>query len=433
MGLTRNILRNLFGTGLFSLLHLIIGIFLARLLTPAGLGQYSLALSFITIAATVMSLGVGSASIYAINNRKEPADRVSTNVLKLSAWMAVAMAAAVTPFLFHRGYFGELPLQAILSVCVYGISLLIFETTYPILIAFFRIREYTVVRLLPGSALLFLMVLALYTGELTLTLAFLFTAVGQWLSIAFLLWYLRDKLNRRIPLSKDQVKPLVGYGLKLNLSYVMHLLNWEIGLFLVRYLTLDFSEVGFYRIGIRFGGILLLAGYAIGPLLYSKWSSAETGERRRQAETVSRVFWLVLVVFLGLLELFAGWIIPVLYGPEYFPAVLMLRIILIGIGARFLMIPMIEVFTSGGKPLLGSLVHGVSLSLMAVLMWFLVPDRGGTGAAIAFALGNCAGLVACYALGYLRFRIELRRCFLVNWEDLVRLFGILRSLTGKPA
>src|SRR5512146_232280 len=356
MALFRNILLNLFGTGLFSVLHLVIGIFLARLLTPAGLGQYSLVISFITIVATVFSLGIGSASIYAINNRKEPPERVSTNALKLSMLAACVTAVVVAPILLRRGYFGDLALAVILIVCLYCAALVILEATYPILIASFRIREYTMVRLVPGLALLALVMITMSEGTLTVPLAFSYTAAGQWLGLGLLLWCLRDVLDRRIPLAAEQVKPLVGYGLKLNASYMMHLLNWEAGLFLVRYFTPDFSEVGFYRIGIRLGGILLLAGNAIGPLLYSKWSSAEGGERQRQAESVSRVFWFFLFVSLGMLELFAGWIIPALYGPEYLPAVPLMRILLIGIGARFLMVPMIEVFSSGGKPLLGAVV-----------------------------------------------------------------------------
>lgn len=424
---------NTAGTGLFSVLHLVIGIVLARLLTPAGLGQYSLSLSFVTISATLFSLGVGSASIYAINNQKIPADRVATSALKLSLLLATVMTIAVIPVLYHRGYFGEMPFQVILFVAVYGAALLVLEATYPILIAFFRIGEYTVVRLLPGIVFLLLMVITWYAGKFTLALAFFYTAAGQGLGLGLLLWFLRDTLDRRIPLASEQVKPLIGYGLKLNSSYLMHLLNWEIGLFLVRYFTSDFSEVGYYRIGIRFGGILLLIGNSIGPLLYSKWSSAEGGERRLQAETVSRVFWFILFFPLMALELVAGWIIPALYGPEYLPAVSMLRIILVGIGARFLMVPMIEIFSSGGKPLLGSLVHGVSLISMVFLMMFLVPVRSGSGASIAFAISNCVGLVTCYFLGAMQFRINLRRCFLITSEDFIRLFGMLRSINEKPA
>lgn len=433
MVLFRNILLNLFGTGLFSILHLVIGIFLARFLTPSGLGQYSLVVSFVTIAATVFSLGIGSASIYAINNRREPPDRISTYALKLSALAAVATVMLVAPILLRRGYFGDLTLLAILSVCLFGAAMVMLEATYPILIAFFRIREYTVFRLLPGMLLLALMAVTIRFGTLTLPLALSYAAAGKWLGLGFLLWCLRDFLNRSIPLSAEQVKPLVGYGLKLTTVVMMNLLNWEAGLFLVRYFSPDFSQVGYYRIGIRLGGVLLLAGNAIGPLLYSKWSSAEGGERLRQAESVSRIFWLFLVASLGILEIFAGWIIPVLYGQEYLPAVPMMRIILIGIGARFLMVPMFEIFTSGGRPMLGSLVHGASLVSMVILMVLLAPGGAGTGASIAFALGNGMGLVACYLLVSFEFRIRLKRCFLVEREDLVRLSGLVRDLTGRPA
>ena len=61
---------SLSGSVLLVLLNFFVGIILARTLAPEGLGQYSLAISFVTIFGVIASLGLGDASIYYINNEK---------------------------------------------------------------------------------------------------------------------------------------------------------------------------------------------------------------------------------------------------------------------------------------------------------------------------------------------------------------------------
>ena len=54
-----------------GLMNLVIGIFLARWLSPAGIGRYTVIISAVTIISAFATLGIGTASIYYINNQQQ--------------------------------------------------------------------------------------------------------------------------------------------------------------------------------------------------------------------------------------------------------------------------------------------------------------------------------------------------------------------------
>ena len=96
----------------------------------------------------------------------------------------------------------------------------------------------------------------------------------------------------------------------------------------------------------------------------------------------------------------------------------MLRIILIGIGARFLMMPIFNLFSSCGKPLLStySLITGISVSV--IFMIVLIPLYNAVGAGMAFSIGNISALIMCYYLASNKLGLDLRKCSIINLEDI---------------
>ena len=65
-----------------------------------------------------------------------------------------------------------------------------------------------------------------------------------------------------------------------------------------------------------------------------------------------------------------------------------------------------------------SLVHGLNLAAFAILMLILVPKYAALGASVAFVGGHLVGLIVAYAIAYLRFGLDITRCFIVTYSDI---------------
>jgi len=171
-----------------------------------------------------------------------------------------------------------------------------------------------------------------------------------------------------------------------------------------------------------------LIGGSVGPLLYSKWASVGEKQLYEEMQQVSRFFWLFIIPAIMLIYVCAGFIIPFIYGSAYTPSVNILKILLIGIGARFILIPMNQMFAVTGKAILTSIVFLCSIISMVVCVVILVPVYGAIGGAIAFAISNCIALFIGYCFCMRKFGIHVNRCFIINKCDLNYLNSILNQL-----
>jgi len=427
MSFVKKSIFNTFGMGVHTVVNIVISIILARILKPEGVGKYQLLISTATIAGAIGGLGLGNACIYFINSKKKNPTLVSSMSFRVSMISGLAIGILLIIILHSEDYFGFLSRHVIFIAAGYGVSVLFMENLYPLLLVTFQVKKNIIVKLIPRISFLLFIIVGFRFGRLTVDVALMYAAVGMVLGVGLLVWYVREWISMRVKTDYGELKALASYGSKLNLSYVVLLLNGQIGLLIIRYfLPDDFSQVGYYSRAMNVCSILLVVASAIGPLLHSKWSSVDSVTRQLQMERTSRVLCLFLGLALITLEPFSHVIIVTLYRIEFSPAVPMMRILLIGIGARFLLNPLLQLFASGGKPLYASLILVLNLVLMVVLMIFLVPSYGGVGASIAFSISNFLGLLMAFFLSFRRFGIRPLSCLVVNWEDFKYFFRAIK-------
>lgn len=429
MSFIRKSVLNVFGTGLYGIVNLIIGVILARLLKPEGIGQYQLVLSAVTIAGAIAAFGVGGASVYFINRQKQDPREISTIAFKFSAISGIVIAAALFFILRLKSYFGDIPLATICITAACGAAVLLTENLYPLLLVTFQVRRHLEVKLAPRLFLLAFLVLGYKFELVTVNSALVYSSVGYFLGVALLLWYIRDWLTLDyIQTSLKHLKSLLNYGTRLNLSYVVTLLNGEIGILLLRFFKAgDFAQVGYYSRAIRLGGMILLLAASMGPLLLSKWTAAKHMERQMQVEKTCRTYCFFLILAILPLELFADRIVLLLYGEEFSSAIPMTRILLIGIGTRSLLNPLFQLFSSGGRPLLTTVVLAANLVIMLAIMVFVVPYYGGKGASVAFTVSNCLALILGYYFSSSKFDIRVGQCLIIKMNDLKYLVKTLKT------
>jgi O-antigen/teichoic acid export membrane protein len=116
-----------------------------------------------------------------------------------------------------------------------------------------------------------------------------------------------------------------------------------------------------------------------------------------------------------------------LYGEQFAPAIQVLQVLLIGVAARALTSPMLEMYYSSGAPRFAVIVLGLNLGVMTILIAILTPAYAALGAGIAFAAGNIFGLIVAYVIAGLRYDVKLRSCFLITVKDIRFIVSNLRA------
>jgi len=425
--LKKNIV-NVLGSGLLGFVNLLISILLARYLGPAGVGQYQLVISTGAIVAILLSCGVGEALVYYINNKKRSKTEVATLSLKFSFVLSAVTILVLYKLFSYESYFGRIVLWALIAASISGSLLVMITVIWPILMADLQVVKSVVVQLLPRLILLVLVPILFLFGFFSINVAWTLTCIGQMAGLFATIWFLRKSFDLAASFNWNLMKSMVGYGLKINLAYVIRLLNGEVGLLCIRALLAGgFSQVGYYSRAMSLGAVLLFIASAVGSLLFAKWTRSGMTERRLQLESVTRVFLWISILGVSVIIPLAHRIITLLFGMEFLPAVPIMRILVIGIVARFMAMPHYRLFSSSGHPLFTSLVQGISLFVMVILMLLLVPKFMAEGGAVAFSLSNLVGLVVTYWLSCRKFDTRLSQCILLKKSDIEYIVSALRS------
>lgn len=428
MNFLKKSLVNILFTASLGIVNLSTSVILSRLLGPQGIGQYQLAVSSGTILSAVFTLGLGGSVIYFINHKMARSEIVTSMSLKFALFAGALTWLVLIFFLLWEHYYGSISLIARTAIGFYAFATVVITTVWPILMADLRVISYQLVALIPRVALFLSIVCFWFVGTVTLERAWLFTSLSQIPGMILMLFFLRRQIDLKLPFDWTLVKKMAGYGLKLNLSYIVLLLNGEIGLLLIRLLIKgDFSEVGYYRNAVSLATMILMLPNSIGPMLFARWSGAPKEEQKRQVEQVSRVFCLGSLLGLSAFVILAKPIVLTLYGNAFVPSVRVFQWMLAGVGARFIYNFLFRLFSANGKPLYTSFVLIVNLLVMVFLMILLVPSLKALGASIAFSVGNLVGMILSYYLAASRFQIEMKNCFKICREDIVYLYQMLKT------
>lgn len=165
-----------------------------------------------------------------------------------------------------------------------------------------------------------------------------------------------------------------------------------IGLFLAP------EALGLYVAAIAFTNLpgFISKGIATIALPHVAWTHAGgRGDESRRFVVVAICLTGAIVV---LLELTAGWLVPLFFGSDFEAAVPLTRILLIGAFLTGVRRVLTDSTSAKGRPGLGSMAELVSWIVLAVALLVLMPIWGVEGVATAITISAAAGLVALLVL-----------------------------------
>lgn len=391
---------------------------LSRWLGPEGIGQYTVILSALMLAPTIACMGIPQAYLYFSHHDRSRRIEYLMNAI----WAMVGLglsAGAITAMILMAfpGYFGRLSGAILVVVILYLPVVLLSYIGKNDLLVEIEARRISILEVMANLGDLGIVVALYAIGWLTIE-----TAVLAFMSMATIRWlfawnWIRHRMDRSIRPGLETCRQLTRMGIRQNWIELMVMLNAQLSILLLNYAGGDFASVGYFSRGQRIALLVFLVCRSVMPMLFSKWASLSEEKLTGHIEKVLRfASTLVLVLTAGVL-LTGKWLVILLYGRDFLPAVRPMLILLPGSIMYMLSYTLMQLLNSRGKPELSTRALVVNGIVNVLLSLALIPSMGMDGAAIASSISNIALLILLYWIVQKHYSIRLGHSWFLNRED----------------
>lgn len=421
---------NIFGV----VLSLLAGILFSRLLGPDGVGQIQLFRSVSLTLTTLLAMGIGQASIYFLNNRKVPPEQIVSDSLRLSIVVGTVLAIALTgSFLLKPDYFGEVSPVTAVFYALGASALFAMSLLRPVLTAQLSVRRLVMVEVIQHVFLLAAAGALALAQTLTTELALVVSAGGYWISLAFLLAYLRRYIRFRLPFDWHLLVDVIKYGVRLAAANVLYIVASNVTVMLLRLFSQeDFTEVGLYTRAVTLSNLVVLVPRAISRLLYAKWSGLPVEQKRRQVEMASRMNTTYGLAAAAFAIVFGKLLLALLYGEEFVAGYGAMVLLAPAIVFTTLQSPCIQLLSSEGRAGLTVWAMAGTVIVIGVTSVLAIPSLGIHGAALAALLGNAFAALALLGVTTRLYGVRPLHCVIMRTADFRYVISALRG-SRRPA
>lgn len=400
--------------------NFLIGIVLARALTPAERGIMVLVMTLPWTVVSLVSLGLPQANMYLVGRKKRDARMVLGNALVVSITLGLfsAVVLDVMKELLLRTVLKGLPQEYWLPLMVLVPTVLVDVVMLSILCARQRFDLFNLRRMATPALMLAGFVIGLVLGKGGLS-----AAVGVYFTITILLAMLSLVLTRReVPLTLAfdcrLTRESFRFGLKSYLHDLVGRLNYRVDVYLLAFFLTP-AQVAFYGVATSLAEVAWYVPNSVGTVLFPRLSHAPVEEVHQITAKVCRnTLALTGLIVVGLLAL--GWLfVPLVYGPAYRATVPPFLILLPGVMAMVIYKVLTRSFTSQNRLQVPILAASAALMLNFGLDWLLVPRWGVVGAAIASTVGYAAAGTVLLAFFLREFGLDWREVLLPKLDELI--------------
>jgi len=421
MRFARNVLSTFITEVVLVGLNLVIGILMARMLTPTARGVLALAMTAPVTVAYFIDPGIIQSNIYLIGRKERAAEAVVANALTLAT--VIGTVAAIVLWL-ARGVILRTFLSG-LTVAQFTLLLLLLpfflldSYMMSVLRAIHCFDLYNLRRLLGQLILLVAMFLVLVVFNKAASGAVLAFVCASAASAVLGLVFVGSKVRLRPGLHLGLLGEALPYGLK---SYVQNLvghLNYRLDVYLLA-MFLAPAQIAFYAIATNIAELVWYIPDSVGTVLFPKLSAAPREHVHfMTAEVCRHTIFITALATLGLATV--GWVVvPLFYGPAYLPALVPLFILLPGILSMAVYKVLTRNFSSRDRQQMSILAAAVALILNVGLNLVVIP-RYGIGGAAASSLVSYTASSAVLLVAFLRDSgLSWRETLVIRREDWAR-------------
>ncbi|HEX2622274.1 MAG TPA: oligosaccharide flippase family protein, partial [Phototrophicaceae bacterium] len=333
---------NFLRVSLMTVFGIGISIYLARGLGTEGKGFYELAIFLPTVLQAVLNIGSQLFTVYYVGTGKYDVVSAARGNLTLTIWMSF-VGTGIGLLIILAGsnlLFPGVPRHLLFI----SLALLPFLYARPSLSAIFQgkqeFRAFSTIELIPYLINLIVLVITISWFPDREAAAIIAVLLGNIISVIYAIYLLR-----RLAQSQDQrslftlridsgyLRDVLSYGLKAQSGLIMLFLLFRVDVYLINQIGGGAASVGIYSIAVVLAErIWVFTGFAA-QVMMPRIASWE-GENEKRTEltllTMRYTLWLSFVIA-ALALIFGGWVIQLLYGSDFAPAVTALFLIMPGI------------------------------------------------------------------------------------------------------
>lgn len=382
----------------FQSMLVVSGVFVARLLGVEDRGHLALLVLIPTVLSQLGGLGLPIAATFEVARDPGSARAVARSLrapaLAQGVVLTVAHALVLVVLLSGEPY--RVQVAGALSLGLVP-GLLATEYGLALLQGMKRFKTFNLVRIMPPGIYSVLVLLLFVAGVDSLPVVVL-----AWLVPVSLLGVVDVVAVRRaLPSGGSDAPPPRGKMLRFGMrgllgasspSESLRIDQAVVGLFLTP------AALGLYVVGLAFTNLPRFIAQAVGSVAYPQVAG------QLDPRAARRTMWRMVVLTVGLcavvvamLELLAGWLVPLFFGESFSGAVPLTRILLVSallLSARRILI---DAARGAGYVSLGNLGEAVSWAALVPAMAVLAPTSGARGVAVALIVSSAASLAAMLA------------------------------------
>ncbi len=372
-----------FSSNIFAILAgLGSGIMISRVLGPDGRGLFAALITVPMLVISFGALGLRRSALFHISSPEYDNNKVISSLLVL--WLFSSVIGSGAAAIMYSGWDTEVyTVNMILPVILVIPLELVISYTGGLYLGIEDFKMVNRIRISKPLFFLFYLTISLIILDLGIdgvAWAYLLASF----SVAIGSTYITKK-NFKFNFTWDYsyVKKMLRLGIQFALAFFVVQLNLRLDTLLLKeWSTTD--QVGFYSVASTVAEQLWQLPMAIGIVVASKTASVESREEmKRKLGPLLRLS--ILVGTIGALALFIliPFLLPLVYGEDFAPSIPAVRIILPGV-VMFMIFRILNSRLDGfGKPVIGILITIPGFILNVILNYFLIPEYGAYGAAVA--------------------------------------------------
>ncbi|QQE10220.1 oligosaccharide flippase family protein [Planctomycetota bacterium] len=359
---------------------------LAWMLGRSGRGEYALCLIFSNLSSAILILGMDWSCNYYISSKKISLNQ-TVSIAIVNGLVMTILALALLPMLklLPIEFFQKIGSLSYSASIAWAISLIGFSFAAQIMTG---LKCFTHLAILSLSKVCFTFIATaglLYMTDLEVAAPIFADTASGFLSVLFVLIFVVAKYKYRFELPKfDAVRQFMGYGARFFGGSFGMIANTRLGTILLAFYV-EKEQLGIFAQAMAFSALFTTLADMACRIIQPRVASSVNG-RPELVISAARIIGLVVLSSGCIFLLFADYLIPVLFSPEFTPMIPLLFILMPGIWIRVIAKTLFPYFNGTNRPGVVSQATIVNLVVNLVLLMVLVEPYGLAGASWATSI-----------------------------------------------
>ncbi len=412
-------------------LSIITDILLSRSIGPAGRGVFSTVTTTVILTASIAIFGMGYSPTYLLAKKKASLSQVHTAVLVFILFMSfIAIVVYKAGSVLLTGKVGEVITQY-WGFIVFFVPLELYKQAwFAILIGINKVAIIGKTIVATASVGTVSMWICLQQLNLGLKGAFSALAATYIITTSIMVYRIYRLSGLTIGFKRNILREAVAFSIMAHVGNIAVQVYQRLGIFILGHFF-NMTTVGYYTLS------LSLAEKELQPLnsIVTAANYRIIGDKNEDSFLLIcktlRVCTTILIAECIIIFSISKWVIPLLYGSVFLPAVTSLLIIAPGV-ALFGLSSIVASYFSGqlGKPKICTAVALITMLFSIPLYYFMIKLFGLIGASFGTSLICATTFLLLVSLFKYSTKAKLRDMFIISWaKDIKHLWVKLRQVS----